>query len=402
MAQAAFPFETGIAAPCAGTRPSLTGRAGDRVSDRTHTDGGPFAIGWDYARHRLTPPLAHLQAESPVHQGWLAGRAAFGGRTLRATPATGRWLQLRLEAWMRGLAFEEVLVTPGFLRRIDAGTCPVSRSELTGEPGADSEAVCERVSTRAGIAAGNLAMMSRRVARARGDLDWEQALARGRRLGDEGRGQVDGLDADAWTRLGVLMSFATPLPHRVAATVPLRVLPPVRVRVINPVQAWQVMLSMQFGRAGYARRVATLAAWLPDGDTRQCFQVFMHTLLARRLAVGATASVGAVREGLEDAWGDPLVNRRWQRLALRLSDAECERLLERAARRGLTGGELAWLGTDRATEGWALESAGFDQSLGTADSAAGASGARMPGKVRSSGSQKLASCDAEIACDAFQ
>ena len=61
---------------------------------------------------------------------------------------------------------------------------------------------------------------------------------------------------------------------------------------------------------------------------------------------------------MEDSWADVLVNRRWQRLALRLSEAQCEQLLQRATRRGLAPEGSRWLSADAATEGWALASGG--------------------------------------------
>ena len=44
----------------------------------------------------------------PVRQGWEAGHARFGQRTLTATRHARTWLQLRLHAWQRGRLFEGV------------------------------------------------------------------------------------------------------------------------------------------------------------------------------------------------------------------------------------------------------------------------------------------------------
>jgi hypothetical protein len=161
-------------------------------------------------------------------------------------------------------------------------------------------------------------------------------------------------------RLAVLMSFASPAAHSQVASLPLRALPPPRVRVLNPVQALQVMLTLQFTQTGYAQRTAALAALLPAGEVRQAFQLFMNTLLARRLACGvADSDQPALRHALEDAWALPLVAQRWERLALRLSAADCERALTLAAQRGLARGEWRWLSPEQATEGWALATQGL-------------------------------------------
>ena len=200
---------------------------------------------------------------------------------------------------------------------------------------------------------------------------------------------------DEQARLAVLRSFATPLAHAQAALLPLRVLPPNRVRVINPVQALQVMLTLQFLQAGYARRLLGLAVLMPSSETRQAFQIFMHTLLARRLSAGQGATPADMRRSMEDSWADVLVNRRWQRLATRLTAADCELLLQRASQRGLVVGGSRWVSPECATEGWALEAGAAGaarQALAQPEAQAGAgSGVTRPGMARSLGSQKLAS-----------
>jgi hypothetical protein len=404
MAQAAFEFSpctTSDAAPAPGL-----GDAG-------------FAIGWDHARHRITPPPAHLHACSPVAQGWLAGRSAFIARPLRATAAVRQWLALRLQAWQDGAPLEDPQVNPSFLSRIDADVCPVSRLPLMLGTGQDDDATVVRLNPAAAYAAGNLAVVSHRVAQAWAGVLLTSAAgaadaARSAAAGSAGQPADPGTDATAATlddaaleRLRVLASFATPLPHAQAAWLPLRVLPPNRVRVINPVQALQVMLTLQFSQAGYARRLLALAALVPGGaDVRQAFQIFMHTLLARRLAVGPQPPPAELRQAMEDTWGDVLVQRRWQRLASRLDAADCERLLERAGQRGLVVGGGRWMSADAAVEGWALPTAApaaaptadrpqrptparvARQSTGTALAPAWAA---RPGNARNRGSQNAAS-----------
>ena len=69
-----------------------------------------------------------------------------------------------------------------------------------------------------------------------------------------------------------------------------------------------------------------------------------------------------LRRTLEDVWSDPLVLRRWQRLATAFTEAQCEHLVREAMRRGLAGPQVRWLPREVATEGWALESRGYVQS----------------------------------------
>ncbi len=154
-----------------------------------------FEIGWDHAHHRLVPPVQHLHAGSPVRQGWQAGRALFGTRTLRVTRHVRKWLQLRLNAWVRGRAFEGLTVTPHFLAQIDVAECPVTREPLAHATGTPSDASVDRVNNDAGYAAGNLAVMSVRANAAKADHAWHDALAVVRELEAHGRAELDGLDA---------------------------------------------------------------------------------------------------------------------------------------------------------------------------------------------------------------
>lgn len=384
MAQIDLPFT-----PAATVRPiaRIGARARPEPAAADNLDSIGFEIGWDHAHYALTPPLAHLSLGHPLRQGWDAGRSSFGRRTLRATPAVRQWLQLRVWAWQRGRVFESVQVTPHFLARLSATHCPVTREPLTRSTGADSDASIARVNPCAGYAAGNLALMSARARHAKAAHDWDDALAFVRQIEAGRLGTIDGLGAAEWSRLAVLMSFVTPLQHEVAACLPLLVLPPNRLRVLNPVQALQVVLTGLFTAPGYARRMLGLAALMPCEATRHAFRIFMHTLLARRLAAGAPIDETAAQQAMEDSWSDPLINRRWQALALGLTAPHCDQIVERATRRGLVPVGNRRLGVGAATEGWGLETGGYVVS---SEGGFGA-GSRIPGSARSFGSQKLAS-----------
>ena len=407
MAQAAFEFSP-LSQPSGATDsadphgrcPPPAAAAGSNTMDSTG-----FEIGWDHAHHRLTPPLRHLHDHNPVRQGWAASRAAFGARTLSSSGSVRQWLALRLEAWEFGQAFEGVQVNASFLARIAADECPVSRQPLTlcaartGDTADASQARVCRLNPQAAYAAGNLAVLSQRVA------DVHNSAHTGAHTGAPSPAGA-ALSADECLRLAALSSFATPMPHAQAALLPLRLLPPNRVRVINPVQALQVMLTLQFTQAGYARRLLGLSALMPNSEARQSFQIFMHTLLARRLSAGQAPGAPTLRRAMEDSWADALVNRRWQRLATRLSAADCELLLQRASQRALVVGGGRWVSSDSATEGWALDPAegcarparrrpsGGPAALTGPPSrpvqAAAATGVARPGNSRSLGSQKLA------------
>ena len=320
-------------------------------------DAVGFEIGWDFAHYRLTPPAANLAPGQAVHQGWLAGGAVFGSRALKPTPQVRAWLQLRLKAWQSGCAFEAVQVTPHFLGQIDAPVCPVTRTTLGSARGTGNDAVVERVGRGAGYAAGNLATLSLRAAQAKAALDWRQAMTLVHRLEASGLDTLDGLAPAQWTRLAVLMSFVTPLPHATAAGLPLRVLPPNRLRLLNAVQALQTVVTLAFAQTQALPRLRELMKQLP-ARAKHDFQVFVLTLQARRLAIGCLAEGMALRQALEDAWADAALLRRWQRFALQLDEAQCERLVRIAGRLGLGGKAWQWLPGSAATEGWALPAGG--------------------------------------------
>lgn len=350
MAQAALAF-----APEFGAEPSAAGHALQPAgAPTTAFERNGWDIGRDHARYGLTPPADQMLFGHPVRQGWDAGQPAFRRRTRPATPAVRQWLALRLQAWLRGAAFEDLQVTPNLLRQLTVSHCPVTGERLTQHTGHATDGVIERLNPQAAYAAGNLAMISRRAQAARAGRDAQAALLTAREAealpADD---TLEGLTAAQWLRLAVLISFATPLPHAQAAALPLLMLPPNRVRVLNPVQALQVVLSLPFAGTTELPRLAPIAALVP-ARARPAFHVFMTTLLARRVAGGHPWDAAAMKAAMLAAWTDPLVQRRWQRLSLELTTAEADAVIHGATRAGLDG--TPWRDTSfaQATEGWGL------------------------------------------------
>ncbi|MEI8265106.1 MAG: hypothetical protein WCI59_05090 [Betaproteobacteria bacterium] len=345
-----------------------------------------FRIGWEHARYLCAPPADHLHAGHPVRQGWEAGRAAFAGRTLAPTRAARLWLALRLQAWLRSRAFDELWVTPRFLARIDVACCPVTQVVLTHSPaGAESatDAVVMPLHDRAGCVAGNLAVVSRQVALARAGLSPQDMTHVVQRLAAGEVASVAGLELQAWRRLQALTSLATPLAHDHAAAQPLHVLPPPRVRLLNPVQGLQAVLTMVFTWPGYARQLTDLGAWMPNAQARRAYFLFMNAMLARRLCARGAGPSTLVRHAMEQAWSHPLVQRRWQALAQVITPAQAERVLRGVAQRravslGVAGAASAaggavgaqhlawrWMDASAATDGWALDTQVGSTSAGT-------------------------------------
>ncbi|MBU6257629.1 MAG: hypothetical protein KGL18_07850 [Burkholderiales bacterium] len=307
-----------------------------------------FDIGWDHAHHGLVPPAELLLEGTPLGQGWRAGRAVFGSRTLTAQRQTRLWLALRIEAWRRGIAFETQQVTPHYLGQIQAERCPVLRVALGGAAGDATAAVVERINPGAGYAAGNLVTLSRRAAAARAGVDPLTAL---RRAHGAASG-ADDIGAAAWSRIAALAAFATALDFGLAARLPLALLPPDRVRLLNAPQGLQALLTLQFATPGWAARMRAIADMLPEHTLRGDFNLFVGALAPR--AIEAASAPAGVRQGLEDAWLNERLQRRWQHFVLSLGAAATAELLERCAARGLAGVRLISHAEEQATEGWGL------------------------------------------------
>lgn len=316
-----------------------------------------FEIGWDHAHHGLVPMAEWLLDGSPVRQGWLAGKAVFGRRTLGASRHVRLWLQLRGQAWRGGIAFETLQVTPHYLSQIETGTCPVTREALGGASDTATAPVVERLNGEAGFAAGHLAVISRAASAARAGCSAAEALAIARRLELGDAQEFRGLDPQAWRRLATLLSFVTPLAHAEAAALPLRVLAPNRVRVLNAAQGLQTLVTHTLARAGWSTRLRALADLLP-ADLRQDFFLFVGAIAPRVMEWPQAAPAAELRASMEDLWGDARVQRRWQALVLALGAERTEALVARAADAGLAGQRALVHEPQAATEGWALAQRG--------------------------------------------
>ena len=321
------------------------------TAQSTPQDRTGFDIGWDHAHHGLVPPAELLHPGTPVCQGWMAGKAVFGRRTLASRRHTRLWLQLRLQAWRTGIPFDTLQVTPNYLAQIDTATCPVRRVALGGAVGQADTAVVERLNPEAGYAAGNLAVMSALAATARAGLDLQQCL----RHANEAlatQQAIHGLDSAAWRRLAALRAMAMPLPFATVASLPLAVLPPNRTRLLNAAQGLQALVTQLFATPGWSARCRDLAQLLPEHTLRHDFNLFVGAMAPRVLEAGSEPQT--LRRALEDAWLQERVQRRWQHLVLSLGESATEALLDRAAQSGLAGVRVLCHAPAQATDGWAL------------------------------------------------
>ncbi|MDT9001595.1 hypothetical protein RQP53_20125 [Paucibacter sp. APW11] len=318
-----------------------------------------FELGWDHAHHGLTPPVEHLFSTSPLRQGWQAGQATFGRRTLKAHRHTQLWLQLRTHAWARGRSFETTLLTPNYLQQLDTEHCPITRVALSQDRQNPNAYSIDRVRNDAGYAAGNLAVMSQQANAVKAGHGWAAASEIARSVEQGPFRQIGGLGAAPWQRIAVLCSFVTELPHEEAATIPLHVLPPNRLRLFNPIQALQALVTRQLATPGWSARLARLEALLPSDALRADFNRFVLALAPRVLQAQQLIKMHEIRWALEDAWGHELVQKRWAKFALQLTAAQAEALVQRAAAKRLSPVHVQQHGQQLATEGWALERGGY-------------------------------------------
>ena len=325
------------------------------VAPATPADHTGFDIGWDHAHHGLVPPAELLLPGTPVCQGWLAGKAVFGRRTLASRRHTRLWLQLRLQAWRLAIPFDTQQVTPNYLAQIDTATCPVRRVALGGPTGDADAAVVDRINPQAGYAAGNLAMMSTLAATARVRMDLQQCLRHANEAQATGQA-ILGLNAAAWRRLAALRAMAMPLPFATVASLPLALLPPNRTRLLNAAQGLQALVTQLFATPGWSARCRAMADLLPQHTLRHDFNLFVGAMAPRVLEAGKEPQ--ELRHALEDGWLQERVQRRWTHLVLSLGETATDALLERAAQAGLAGIRVLCHAPAQATEGWALPAGG--------------------------------------------
>lgn len=344
-----------------------------------------FDIGWDHAHHALVPPPELLLDGTPICQGWMAGRAVFGRRTMASTRATRQWLLLRTRAWREGVAFEAQRLTAHCVGQLHATHCPVLRTALGGAATQPDAALIERLNPAAAYAAGNLATLSQSAAQAWRGLDWRQLVRRAHDAADvkaaadvnaAGPATPSALSAAAWWRLAALRSYATPLLFAEAATLPLAVLPPKRARLLNAPQGLQALVTLLFTTPGWAARCARLAAMLPQAALRHDFNLFVGAIAPRVLEAGADPRT--LHRALEDAWLLERVRRRWQHFVFSLGEAGTEQLLARATADGLAVKRTLSHALEQAVEGWGLPDTGALLRVNTRARPLPASGRQRP------------------------
>lgn len=296
--------------------------AGDALA-KGGADARAWQIGLDHARHGLALPAAHLHEGSPLYAGWCAGQAR-GGAARHRDPAPGlrRWLQLRLQAWCEGLDWDDALLTPNYLRQLEAVHCPVTRQRLVDEQGDPRQRVLARLLQHEGYRAGHLAELSRVAAQAlqgRSLAELQQCALQALRNGEA----LDGLSPAAWQRLASLVGYVAPADEAAVQ----RLLPPNRLRLAHPEQALQAWLTRQLLNPGWSQRLQALTDAMPSVASHQAARLLGAALAPHALCL--PTEMPARLWMLEDMWAqDGRLQRRWLQLVALLSPLTLERLLQ--------------------------------------------------------------------------
>lgn len=295
----------------------------DRAPTAADADARAWQIGRDHARHGLALPAAHLHAGSPLYAGWCAGQARRStARHRDPAPGLRSWLLLRLQAWCEGLDYDDALLTPNYLRQLEAPRCPVTRQQLVDEQGDPRERVVVRLLQHEGYRAGHLVQLSRVAAQAlqgRSLTELQQRALLALRLAES----LDGLTPSAWARLASLVAYVTPS----AEAGVQRLLPPNRLRLAHPEQALQAWLTRQLLNPGWSQRLQTLTEAMPSVASHQAARLLTAVLAPHALCL--PTEMPARLWMLEDMWTqDARLQRRWLQLVALLSPLTLERLLQ--------------------------------------------------------------------------
>jgi hypothetical protein len=313
------------------------------------------AIGRAFAHAGLTPPADHLHQGNPVRAGWTSAQR-WGRRAQRdSRPALAWTLDLRLQCWLRGVAFDEWQITPAFLTRIAPIHCPVTGTALSPLPsGGPAAATAMVLDPASGAVAGQVVIVSRQVAQRRGFEPVSQVLAECLAQADAQEVDAPSIMANEWTpaqglnsthlrRLADLLRLVTPEAHSGSAERPLRVAAPARVHLINPAHGLQAWIHQGLVGRADAQRLLDTHALMPHDRARRAWALLLSALLARRMSARPGADRAQVRAVMEAAWAHPIVRRRWQELLSVLDAAACDTLLRRLTARHPLAGSCRWV-----------------------------------------------------------
>lgn len=149
-------------------------------------------LGEAYARHRL-----RRDAAAPAE--FLVAFDSYAGASAKADYFVKKWLGLRCNAVKRGFIVDPT-ITPAILRQITGTGCPVSLTAFVMRGQSPANPSVDRLLNSGTYALGNLAVLTQRVNRGKGDKSFEEVVEIAQR-----EEVVDGLMPKEWARLASLI-----------------------------------------------------------------------------------------------------------------------------------------------------------------------------------------------------
>lgn len=286
----------------------------------TDRDRLGFDLGWDIARLGYGV-LDYTTLSYSIRQGIAAGEIQFGRVKHLSCRYARKIVQIRLSAYRRGIPFSTTTVTAEFLKEIDVEFCPITRDRMTHGVGLETDWSVDRVDNSQGYVRGNLAVMSTGANSAKDSLDLS-------RLGDQASSCTlrpkSGypLSPEAWQRLWTLASFTSPIPEKQIRDWPLIIFPPATI----PLQkAWAFKFWMHCIACGMMP-ACSLAALIESKKELRTIGAFCSAMQD----AGKRATASLKREyglndsdahiwAMEDAWREPSVNWRYNRVTREIS-----------------------------------------------------------------------------------
>lgn len=162
-----------------------------------------FEIGWDYALYGVTP---HPDAPKDIKDGYKAGKMKFPRPQRKLDeedfPFVTKWLLLRRNALKREKLVDEA-VTPEFLKSIFQPVCPITFERMEQRGGNNDAWSIDRLNNNGAYAVGNLAFMSQKANKAKGDKSFQEVHRLASRLQKDEL--HEGLTSRQWLRMACVM-----------------------------------------------------------------------------------------------------------------------------------------------------------------------------------------------------
>jgi hypothetical protein len=150
--------------------------------------------------------------------GYEEASSRRGTRALMHDRFVRKWIQLRVNAWLRHRVVDET-VTSEFLRTIDVQDCPITGLTLTHGTGQPTDWSVDRLNNEGAYAPGNLVVMSSLANKAKGRKTFAEVWAC--RSGD-----ASALTPSQWSKMAALMVFPCHIAQTHLPLVPYPLLPP--------------------------------------------------------------------------------------------------------------------------------------------------------------------------------